>query len=114
MNQCPPGSQGARGQLSTGSSGPLEFAAVDQKQIFQPNFSYGASLAHPAMGRLMRWDRGGRRYGAGQAVRRMWKGLGNVIVKIGIGLSVGRGVRFTSGQSCLWAAADFAGFFLDA
>ncbi len=32
--------------------------------------------------------------------------------EIGIGLSVGRGVRLTSGESCLWAAADFAGFFL--
>ncbi len=63
MNQCPPGSQGVRGQLSTGPSGPLDFEAVDRKEIFQPNFSYGVFLVHPAMGRLMRWDLGGQRYG---------------------------------------------------
>ncbi len=31
--------------------------------------------------------------------------------EIGMGLSVGRGGRLTSGESCLWAADDFAGFF---
>ncbi len=79
MNQCPPGSQGARGQLSTGPSGPLDFDAVDRKEIFQPNFSYGVFLVHAAMGRLMRWDLGGRGYGVGQAGPRMRKGLGNVM-----------------------------------
>ncbi len=39
----------------------------------------------------------------------MWKGLGYVM-----GMSVGRGGRFASGESCLWAAADFTDFFLDA
>ncbi len=72
MNQCPPGSQGVRGQLSTGLSGPLDFEAVDRKEIFQPNFSYGVFLVHPAMGRLMRWDLGDQGYGVGQAGRRMW------------------------------------------
>ncbi len=79
MNQCLPGSQGARGQLSTGPSGPLHFAAEDRKEIFQPNFSYGDFLVHPAMGRLMRWDLSGRGYGVSQAGRRMWKGLANVM-----------------------------------
>ncbi len=83
MNQCPPGSQGVRGQLSTGPSGPLDFEAVDLKGIFQPNFSYGVFLVHPAMGRLMRWDLGGQRYGVGQAGRRMWKGLENGMGKLG-------------------------------
>ncbi len=83
MNQCPPGSQGVRGQLSTGPSGPLDFEAVDLKEIFQPNFSYGVFLVHPAIGRMMRWDLGGRGYGIGQAGRRMWKGLGNVMGKLG-------------------------------
>ncbi len=83
MNQCQPGSQKARGQLSTGPSGPLDFAAVDRKEIFQLNVSYGIFLAHPAMGRLMRWDLGGRGYGVGQAGRRMWKGLGKVMGKLG-------------------------------
>ncbi len=71
MNQCPPGSQGVRGQLSTGPSGPLNFEAVDRKEIFQPNFSYGVFLVHPTMGRLMWWDQGGQLYGVGQAGRRM-------------------------------------------
>ncbi len=83
MNQCPPGSQGDRGQLSTGPSGPLDFEAVDRKEIFQPNFSYAAFLVRPAMGRLMRWDLGGQGYGVGQAGRRMWTGLGNVMGKLG-------------------------------
>ncbi len=34
--------------------------------------------------------------------------------EIGVGLSVGRGVGLTSGESCLGTAADFAGFFLEA
>ncbi len=34
--------------------------------------------------------------------------------EIGIGLSEGRGVGLKSGESCLKAAADFAGFFLEA
>ncbi len=83
MNQCPPRFQGVRGQLSTGPSGPLDFEAVDRKEIFQPNFSYGIFLVHPAMGRLMRWDLGGQWYGVGQAGRRMWKGLGNGMGKLG-------------------------------
>ncbi len=83
MNQCPPGSQGVRGQLSTGPSGTVDFEAVDRKEIFQPNFSYGVFLVHPAMGRLMWWDLGGQEYGVGQAGRRMWKGLGNGMGKLG-------------------------------
>ncbi len=83
MNQCPPGSQGVRGQLSTGPSEPLDFEAVDRKEISQPNFSYGVFLVHPAMGRLMRWKLGGQGYGVGQAGRRMWKGLGNGMGKFG-------------------------------
>ncbi len=83
MNQCPPGSQGVRGQLSTGPSGPLDFEAVDRKEIFQQNFSYGVFLAHPAMGRLLRWDLGGQGYGVGQAGRRMGKSLGIVMGKLG-------------------------------
>ncbi len=83
MNQCLPGSQGVRGQLRTGPSGPLDFEAVDRKEIFQPNFSYGVFLVHPAMGRLMGRDLGGHGYGAGQAGRRMGKGLGNGMGKLG-------------------------------
>ncbi len=83
MNQCPPGSQGARGQLSTGPLGPLDFAAVDRKDIFQPNFRYGVFLVHPAMGRLMLWDLDGRGCGVGQAGLRMWKGLGNGMGNLG-------------------------------
>ncbi len=82
MNQWSPGSQGARGQLSTGPWALLDFAAADRKEIFQPNFSYSVFLVHPAMGRLMRWDLGGREYGVGQAGRRMGKGLGNVMGKL--------------------------------
>ncbi len=80
MNQCQPGCQGVRGQLSTGPSGPLDFEAVDRKEIFQPNFSYGVLLVHPAMGRLMRWDLGGQGCGVGQAGGRMRKGLGMCFV----------------------------------
>ncbi len=83
MNQCPPGSQGVSGQLSTGPSGPLDFEAVDLKEIFQLNFSYGVFLVHPAMGRLIRWDVGGQGYGVGQAGRRMWNCLGNGMGKLG-------------------------------
>ncbi len=83
MNQCPSGSQGVRGQLSTGPSGPLDFEAVDRKEIFQPKFSYGVFLVHPAMGRLMRWDLGGQGYGVGQAGRRMWNCVGNGMGKLG-------------------------------
>ncbi len=83
MNQCPPGSQGVREQLSTGPSGPLDFEAVNWKEIFQPNFSYDVFLVQPAMGRLMRWDLDGQGYGVGQAGRRMWKGLGNGMGKLG-------------------------------
>ncbi len=83
MNQCPPESQGVRGQLSTGPSGPLDFEAMDLKVIFQPNFSYGVFLVHPAKGRLMRWGLGGQGYGVGQVGRRMWKGLGNGMGKLG-------------------------------
>ncbi len=43
-----------------------------------------------------------------------WEGCGKWDGEIGIGLSVGRGVGLTSGESCLGAAADFAGFFLEA
>ncbi len=39
------------------------------------------------------------------------EGFGECDGEIGIGLSVGKGVRLTSGESCLWAAADLAGFF---
>ncbi len=35
MNLCPPGSQGARGQLSTGPSGPLDSAAAVRKEFFE-------------------------------------------------------------------------------
>ncbi len=97
MNHCPLGSQGARGQLSTGPSGPLDFAAADRKEIFQPNFSYGVFLVPPAMGRLMRWDLSGQCDG-----------------EIGVGLAVGRCGRFASRESCLLAAADFVLFFLEA
>ncbi len=34
MNHCPLGSQGARGQLSTGSPEPLDFAAADRSENF--------------------------------------------------------------------------------
>ncbi len=40
MNQCPPGSQGVRGQLSTGPSGSLDFGAVDRKEIFPVFFIF--------------------------------------------------------------------------
>ncbi len=83
MNQCPPGSQGVRGQLSTGPSGPLDFESVERKEISQPKFSYGVFLVHSAMGRLMRWDLVGQGYGVGQAGRWMWKGLGNGMGKLG-------------------------------
>ncbi len=82
MIQFPPGSQGVRGQLSTGLSGPLAFEEVDWVEIFQLKFSYDVFLVHSAMGRLMRWDLGGQGYGVGQAGRRMWKGLGNVLGKL--------------------------------
>ncbi len=39
------------------------------------------------------------------------EGFGEWDGEIGIGLSVGKGVGLTSGESCLEAAADFAGFF---
>ncbi len=42
------------------------------------------------------------------------EGFGEWDGEIGIGLSVVRGVGLTSGESCLGAAADFAGFFLEA
>ncbi len=61
MNKCPPGSQGAREQLNTGPSGPLDVAAVN----FQLNLSYGVFFVHPATGRLMRWVLDGRGYGVG-------------------------------------------------
>ncbi len=83
MNQCPPGSQGVRGQLSTGPSGPLDFEVVDRKETFQPNFSYGIFLVHPTMDRLMRLDLGGQVYGVGQAGRRNWKDLGHEMGKLG-------------------------------
>ncbi len=38
------------------------------------------------------------------------EGFGEWDGEIGIGLSVGRGGRLTSRESCLWAAADFADF----
>ncbi len=41
------------------------------------------------------------------------EGFGEWDGEIGIGLSVGRGVGLTSGESCLGAVADFAGFFLE-
>ncbi len=41
--------------------------AVDQYEIFQPNFFYGVFLVHPTMGRLMRWVQDDRGYGVGQA-----------------------------------------------
>ncbi len=54
-------------------------SAADQKEIFQPKFSYGVFLEHPATGRLMLLVLDGRWYGVGQAGRQMWKGLGNVM-----------------------------------
>ncbi len=68
-----------------------DVAAVDRKKMLQPNVFYGCFLVHPAKGRLMRWVLDGRG-------RRMWKGLGNVMGKLG--------------QGCRWA--DFTGFFLEA
>ncbi len=89
MNQCPPGSQGVRGQLSTGPSGPLD---VCRKDIFQPNFSYVVFLVHTAMGRLIRWDLGGQGYGVGQAGRRIWKGFA--------GMGLKNWDRVVGGQGC--------------
>ncbi len=42
------------------------------------------------------------------------EGFGEWDREIGVGLSVGRGLGLTSGESCIGAAADFAGFFLEA
>ncbi len=89
MNQCPPGSQGTREQLGTGLSGPLDFAATEQKAIFQPKFSYGVFLVHPAMGRLMRWDLGGR----GTGLDRLGDGCGRVL-----GMCWGNVGRVVGGQ----------------
>ncbi len=41
------------------------------------------------------------------------EGFGEWDGEIGVGLSVGRGIGLTSGESCL-GAADLAGFFLEA
>ncbi len=56
-----------------------DVAAVDRREIFQPNISYCVFHVHPAMGRLMRWVLDGHGYGIGQSGRRMWKGLGNMM-----------------------------------
>ncbi len=111
MNQCPPGSQGARGQLSTGLSGPLDFAAVDRKEIFQPNFSYGVFLLHSAMEMSDKMGSGWPRVRGWSGWATDVEGFGECDGEIGIGLSVGRGVRLRSGESCLWVAADLASFF---
>ncbi len=99
MNQCQPGSLEARGQLCTGPSGPLDFAVVDRKEIFLPNFSYGVFLVHPAMA--------SNAMGSGWPMLRGWsgwamdvEGFGECDGEILIGLSVGRGGRLASGESC--------------
>ncbi len=49
---------------------------VDCNMIFRPSFSYGVSLVHPAMDRLMQWIMDGRGNGVGQAGRQITECLG--------------------------------------
>ncbi len=122
MNPSPQWSQKAHGQFSTGPSGPLDSAAVDRKEIFQPNFSYGVFLVHPTMGRLMRWVLDGRRYGVCQAGRWMWKVFGNVKGKFGQGCrwALVRGQhqekvadgRWLTSQAFFWGGGAFKQIFI--
>ncbi len=64
---------------------------MDRKEIFQPNFSYGVFLAHPAMGRLMRWDLGGQGY----VLVRLGDGCGRVW-----GMGWGNWGRVVGGRGC--------------
>ncbi len=103
LKQCPPGSQGARGQLNTGFSGLLEVVLVARKPIFRPDFSLGVSTVHSTMFRLMQWVLVDRGYGKSQAGCQIGKGLGNVMAKEGLGC------RWARGRVDIWVMLQLGG-----